>query len=910
MRLFHMQQSVCRLFGVLGLLACTALRAAGGAEQKAYQVALRSFDGVVFNLAEKEFAEFIKNYPASDKVPEAVLLQAQCRYQLKRYDDALSLLRERLVNAGKLADQYRYWIPECLFQKGDYAGAAAAFAGMLSEFPDSSRRLEASLGEAYARFKLGDLQRTVELLGPQEGAFQQAAQKQTDADLVIRGRLLLGEAYLGLKKFREGEEEMTRLGDRKLAPELSWERLYLLARLQLAGQELDSALHTTTNLLGQLATVTNAASLHWQADTAALRGEIFEQKGRTESAILAYEGNLRTNAPPARRQQALQQIVKLTLAQQKVGEAARRLEAFVVQNPQDSGLDTLRLTLGEMRLKEYYELPEEPRGNASNLLQQAKAQFGQIIANTNSPLGARAQLGLGWCLWEEGQAGRDTNRIADSLLAFRTAAEQLTRSKEQAVARFKLADCQFNLRNYAGALMNYWQVATNYADLPEVQNGWVGHALYQIVRASIQLDNLASADQAVQKILADYPPGDLNDRSLLLYGQALGRLASPARARDFFARFIDRFPQSSMLPEVELAVVRTRELEGDWENAAGLYDDWIAKHADHASRPNAEFNRAWASDLAGNESNAFRLFTNFVAQFPTHQFAPQAQYWIATYYFRRGGGGTNYVNAEENYQKVFQNTKWSPSELSFQAQMMAGRSAYARQGYSDATNYFTRLINELKKLNSPSPLLPEAYYALADTYVRYPEAVPDSINTLENYKEAIVVLGKIPVEFPTNALAPLAWGQMGAYYSQLAGQTRDAKDYERAVKAYTLALNSDLADVTCRSLAQVGLAKVLERQAQEARDAERTNLLDQAFGHYWQVVEGKNLREQEVADPFWVKAAAIAAARLAEELRQWDVAAKLYERLRDELAPTLRKTWQLKLEKLAPLRSHIESAKN
>src|SRR5438309_1654611 len=214
MRLFHMQQSVCRLFGVLGLLACTALRAAGGAEQKVYQVALRSFDGLVFNLAEKEFAEFIKNYPASDKVPEAVLLQAQCRYQLKRYDDALALLRERLVNAGKLADQYRYWIPECLFQKGDYAGAAAAFAGMLSEFPDSSRRLDASLGEAYARFKLGDLQRTVDLLGQEKGVFQQATQGRMDDELAVRGHLLLGEAYLGLKQFQKGEEVASRLAER------------------------------------------------------------------------------------------------------------------------------------------------------------------------------------------------------------------------------------------------------------------------------------------------------------------------------------------------------------------------------------------------------------------------------------------------------------------------------------------------------------------------------------------------------------------------------------------------------------------------------------------------------------------------------------------------------------------------
>ena len=335
----------------------------------------------------------------------------------------------------------------------------------------------------------------------------------------------------------------------------------------------------------------------------------------------------------------------------------------------------------------------------------------------------------------------------------------------------------------------------------------------------------------------------------------------------------------------------------------------VRRHAckRHAQVAEVEFDRAWANYLAGNETNAFGLFTSFVAQFPAHPFAPEAQYWVAGYFYRLGG--TNYVKAEENFQKVFQNTNWQSSPLIYQARMMAGRAAFARQGYNDAVNYFTNLIKELTRLNPPSPLLPEVYIALADTYVRYPEAVAGSTNTLENYKEAIVALGKIPREFPTHALVPLAWGQMGAYYSQLAGQTQDPKDYEHAVNAYTNAL-SRLADATGRSIAEVGLATVLEKQAEQASPAERTNLLNEAWTHYWYVAEGKNLREHEVADPFWVKQAAVAAARLAEDQRRWDVAARLYERLRDELAPPLRKTWELKLEKLRQLRSTVESSKN
>ncbi len=350
-----------RWVGILLALNCfvTPQARAASAEARAYDAAVRLYDGAAFDLAEAELANFVKNYPDSENVPQAILLQAQSAFRQHKYDAALVLLRERSINAAKLADQYRYWIAECLFEKGDFAGAAAAFAQMLSDFPDSSRRLGASLGEAYARFRLGDWKRTVELISQPTGAFQQTALKRTDDALYVRGLLLLGEAYLALKEYRAGEEVMDRLAERNLPPESGWQRFYLLARLQLADQRADSALQTMTNLLGQLTTVTNAFAANLKADAVALQGEILETKNQPEEAIQAYESNLSTNTPAARRQQALQQILKLTLAQGKLGVAGKRLESYTTLNPGDSTLDLLRLTLAELRLKEYYALPAD-----------------------------------------------------------------------------------------------------------------------------------------------------------------------------------------------------------------------------------------------------------------------------------------------------------------------------------------------------------------------------------------------------------------------------------------------------------------------------------------------------------------------------------------------------------------------
>jgi TolA-binding protein len=891
---------VARFAGILAALALLASVHgwAAGAEARAYESAVRLYDGAAFDLAETELAEFVKNFPSSEYVTQAILLQAQSRFRQKKYEPALTLLRERVGNAGPIADQYRYWIAECLFEKGDFADAATAFAQLLSDYPESSRRLNASFGEAYARFKLGDWKRTAELISQPTGAFQQAALKRTDDALFVRGLLLLGETYLNLKDYPAGEAVIERLAERNLPPESDWQRLYLLAGLQLADQRSDSALQTMTNLLGHLTAVSNSFAANLKADAVAFQGELLEAKGLPEAAIKAYEINLSTNTPIARRQQALQQILKLTLAQGKVGEAGNRLESYTAQNPGDPSLDLLRLTLGELRLKEYHALPQESRLASINLLQQARGQLDRIITHTNSQFYARAHLNRGWCLWEEAHLSGATNQ-ADGLLAFKTATESLPHSDEQAVARFKWADCQFASADFAGAAANYWLVATNFADLPQVQNELVGHALYQIVRASIQSGDLAGGNLAIEKILADYPSGNFNERSLLLYGQALNRLGSPGTAREFFAGFVKRFPTSQWLPEIELAIARTYEQEGAWKEASALYGQWLANHSDHNARPDAEFNRAWAEDLARNEIRAFELFTNFVAQFPTNKLAPHAQYWVAGYYYRRGG--TNYDKADENFQNVYQNTNWPASELSFRARMMAGRAAYKRQGYKDAANYFQNLIDKLINLDRPSPLLPEAYFALADTYISSPGVVPGSTNVLDGYKAAIGILDKIIREYPTNALAPLAWGQKGMCYLQLASV--DTNNYELAANAYTNALlKSDLADARCRSIAEVGLAKVMEKQAEQAASEDRARLLSEALRHYWNVIDGQVLGEGEVADPLWLKEAAVAAAHLAEELQRWDEAANLYQKLA-RWAPPMRKAWESRLDRLEQLRS-------
>jgi TolA-binding protein len=471
---------------------------------------------------------------------------------------------------------------------------------------------------------------------------------------------------------------------------------------------------------------------------------------------------------------------------------------------------------------------------------------------------------------------------------FNAAVEQLPRGEAQAVARFKAADCLSQLGQWGTAVSNYWIVVTNYSDLPGVRTDLTGQALHQLIRAAVGANDLKSAEAAMGRLLAEVPAESLVVNSLLVFGQTVNRLGDPTRARTFYNTFLDKFPSSPLVPEVQLALIRTVETEGKWAEATALYENWLARNPSHGMVSAAEFHRGWAAYLSGNETNALTCFTNYLARFPTSREAPLAQSWVGGYYFR----AEQYDLAELEFQRLYQNTNWPASPATFQARLMAGRSAYMRQGYSDAVGYLTNLINHPQ---CPPTLLPEAYFALGDTYMRAAEAAGPSTNLLNNYVQALGLFEKITTGFPTNRLAGLAWGRTGDCLFQLA--VKDAAAYDRAFQAYTNVIRFPGSDSAARGQAEVGLGRVREKQAAQATGADRTNLFNAALAHYLNVGLGKNLLDGEQADSFWVKEAALSGARLAEELQRWEVAANLYRRL-IILSPALRETWEQRIEKL------------
>ncbi|MDB6020548.1 MAG: Tetratricopeptide domain protein, partial [Pedosphaera sp.] len=849
----------CRLFALALLILALAVgraEAAGKAETNAWNELRRraAADAVaptLWGVVENNCEDFVKKYPNSEYVADVMGIEARALFNQRKFDGVIEKFSTPLLNWEKAADQFAYWTARAWFERKNYKAAAENFARLSRDYPASALRLEAMYRESEAHAKLEEWKRVTEELREPDGAFQQIAHTNSKDEWVVSGLLLLSEAELALKDSDGAKKTLSGIAAQTLNPELEWERQFLLCRVQLAGGDAKAALVMSTNLL-EAATPNSG----WKAKSRILKGEIYENLGQVAEAIQTYEVNLNADLPDVRRQ-ALLRIVELTLRQNKIEEATQKLVDYLAKNPAEKGSDFEWLMLGELRLKGY--LTTTPGtlalGQGTNLLQQAEESFTKIVKGlTNSEYFGKAELNLGWCYAKEG-------RISESLDAFSNAAEHLPFSEDQAVARFKLADTYYVQTNYASAISNYTALIDQYGSMPVVKNGLFEQALYQLVRAGLAQDNPATATNAMMRILEWFPGGSLADPSMLLVGQAQG----PAEARKVFADFVKHSPQSPLLPEMKLAMARTYEKETNWPEALKQLDDWVNTYTNSPALPRAEFSRAWASYRAENETNAFLLFTNYAIRFQSNNLArsndlpARAQYWVGDYYWRQG----SFQQAQISYEEI--STKWPESGLALQAKMMAGLAAVAGQRPQGATKYFASLISDP---NCPAELKSRAAFALGDATMTLPLASDPS-----KYTSALAIYFHIATdsEYTNSPNAARAWGRLGDVYYALAGAdaspttTNNAarefanQQYKEATNAFTKAMVSKLADAATRNEAEFRLAQTLAAMARLQPAADRDLMLVQALDHFYNVMDGENLRDNEQLDLFWVKEAGLEA---------------------------------------------------
>ncbi len=865
--------ALCVLFllALAGVFVGASLRAADFVdplEQRDFNAAAKAFQDLNHERAEREFGDFVRVWTNSARRGEAMLFQARARHARTNFVGAIELLTTGLPQAGKLVDQYQFWLGEARFEAGQFDKAAETYALLVRDFTNSPHFLAAAHNEALARFKLGNQgTKVVSLLSDPTSAFQRAAKAAPTNEIVVSGTLLLGEALLAGREFVAAEAAARTLEGRKLTHEVDWQRRFLLGRVLVEAGRAAEALPIATNLV-PLANALKQPLM--QAESFALQGSVLERLGELAAAVASLTNNFSTNTPIDLRHRALVKVVDLSYRQRKDVETVALLESYSGQFPGDARLDLAQLTLGELRLKGFHGLVGNTNGPAqTNLLVTALTNLNLVLLNyTDSPLRGRAHYQRGWCFWHLSQP-------APAAADFSEAAQRLPKSEEQAIARFKLAEAQALQSDHTNALRNFQQVVAQYADMERVRNTYLDQALYLAMRSAWAVSNQTAAEEAFRTITQWFPDRFYSDEATLLHGRELNRMGKPAEARGHFQTQLNRFPQSPLAPQVHLAIARTFQQEFDWAGAARKYDEWVRLFPTHSARADVEFEQANFNEKAGRVTNAFMLYTNFVARFPAHPKAPLAQLWVGDFHLNQ----QQFHLAEASYQLLAQSTNVHAAELRHLAQLHAGIAAFERQGYKDATEYFTQLVNDRQ---TPTMLQAQAFFALGDTYQT--AAQKGATITADPLGDAIIAFSRITNNFPTNPIAARAMGRIGECHYQRAA--KDAKEYELAAAALLRSMTWPGADVEARSLAELLLGMVREKQRLPKAAAEHwSNLLYQT-----------NLQPNEAPCIEAVRDAGGKLAELLEEQQDWAGAIPIYQRLQ-RMFPARSSVYQVRIDR-------------
>ncbi len=834
----------------LGALTAAAMISAQTPEERlSFDAALRSFEGGLWERAATEFDEFTAKFPKSELKSE---------------------VEQRRLYAQAELD----------LAKGAFQDAQRNFATYQAAHPQNPRAVLAAVREAEAALKMSKPDIAIIPLGQTNLPFARALVAGSPAPVLFRGLLVRSEA-LTLKQDLPGAEASLLEAEKFSASAdekwVRWRRLVLLRQTAAKAKE---AAEAATAFLG-LANA-DAGLAERRAETASMVGQLRLKLGDKAGAAEAFSQNLAAGTAPEYLREATLRLAELDLDAGNFLSARQRLEAFLGTQPQDPEINALRLRLGQGLFRQY--LQQGTNAEAATLLSLAAQSFQTALTNAPSPeLAGPLSLGLAWCQWEDGLRVSNADRVRESETNFLAAIRLLKHDVDQAVAHFKAGDCLAFRREWSGAATNYLATARDYADVPAAST-LIEPALAQAVIAATEAGDLTSAQAAAAKLV------ELNARvealapSALLVGQALSLKGQSLDAVAILEGFLKRFPESPLNAEIKLALVSTRLRSGDWTNAVGELDQWIAVHTNHPSLARAEVDRWWAGTQAGLITNAIEEVQRLSARYPTNASILTAQLALAADFFTQG----DFARAEQACLSIVTNTVWKGTEGWYRAKLRAAESARRRQAWANASTNIFELLNDPAL---PSPLLATAFFELGELHlVRPPEPSSPPLANFRNALEAFARAG----QFTNSPLAAVAIGKMADCHLQLA--TVSTNSYEVAAELYRRAAEWPGAEVSVRSKATVGRGIVAEKVAALRANGEAEAFVRQALNHYLDVAHGKLLRPGERADGWWLKEAGREAGRLLEQLARWPEASALYEQLAREL-PALRAVWEDKAAK-------------
>ncbi len=221
-------------------------------------------------------------------------------------------------------------------------------------------------------------------------------------------------------------------------------------------------------------------------------------------------------------------------------------------------------------------------------------------------------------------------------------------------------------------------------------------------------------------------------------GMNLYREGRHEEARKEFKKFLARYPNSALAPEVHFRMAEATE---DFWEATREYRNLTLRHPDSPFAPQAQFRIGQYYYLKGDYEQSLKDYRKLLELHPQSSLAPASQYWIGSMLLAQ----KEYGEARTEFEKILEN--YSQSNYLDWAQVGIGNSYTSERNYSLALIEYIKVIENYPESN----ILNLVYFNLGECYQREGKE-----------KEALEVYQRLITECPDSLEASKAQERVSA----------------------------------------------------------------------------------------------------------------------------------------------------
>ncbi|MBI2566237.1 MAG: tetratricopeptide repeat protein [Candidatus Schekmanbacteria bacterium] len=560
---------------------------------------------ITYNLHQPAAAaELFAAMPATarpERVAAARLRAGHSWFRAGRMEDAAREYAAAMASDSASIDRSEatYWAGYAAMIAGKTDEAVRHLEAILPDSSDPNRHLQTVLDLAYCYSTLVRDVDARNLLS--ELTHSESVSPRVRAEALV----MTGIAETNLRNFSAGGEALRLAQELAPAERSAQEASFRLGQLYLSQEELSKAESTLKQYLDTY------GSGPWAADAMYLLGMARFRKPDYEAAAATF---LELSMDHAASPLALSAMLKR-------GDCFYNLEQY------DRAVETYRQVV-----ELYPDRPEAAEAHyAIGLARNRQGDIASFAAETETFLSAHADSPLAPAiLFLLAEEHRKAGRIPEAQQAYERLLREYGASETADNAQYELALTYLATKDVNRAIAALWEVARRPG------SELAAAALLNIGQASAEVGDRAGAVDAYRRLLGDHATSTSADQATLSLALLLGEEGKPSEALNLLADFVDRYPDSTLRPKVDLE--RAKLLLADEEHGpAELLLAQVVESKDTQAAPEAQF---YLGEIRYREGKWEDAVAEYMKVPYLHGYAPEwanrARYQAALCYISEG----------------------------------------------------------------------------------------------------------------------------------------------------------------------------------------------------------------------------------------------------------------------------------